>query len=262
MSLDIITRAEWGARRRKSSPDTVRPVDRRAVMVHYSTGEELGREDTAEWVREIQSYHMDTHGWQDIGYNFLVDREGRVFEGRGWDAVGAHCAGYNTPAVGVCFLGDDDPGQDVPDVARAAIVAIGQEAERRAGHDLAQLGHRDKYATACPGDELEAWWTGKAIVTAPRSSTTSSQDGRTRATAPAYPLPAGRYFGPGSVMASHYLGQWQRQMARRGWRIAVDGKYGPQTAAVAHAFQLEKDLTADRLIGPATWRAAFVEPVT
>jgi hypothetical protein len=154
MTLDIIPRADWGARRRRSAPETVPASHRSAVMVHYSTGEELGREDCAEWVQQIQSHHMDANGWSDIGYNFLVCRHGDVFEGRGWDAIGAHCSGYNAPAIGVCFLGDDDEGQDAPDVARAAIVRLVDEAERRATHALAQLGHRDKFATKCPGDEL------------------------------------------------------------------------------------------------------------
>lgn len=51
-------------------------------------------------------------------------------------------------------------------------------------------------------------------------------------------------------------------MADRGWRITVDGIYGPQTASVAHQFQVEKRLSADGLVGPQTWRAAWHLPVT
>nr|WP_274637078.1 D-alanyl-D-alanine carboxypeptidase family protein [Microbacterium bovistercoris] len=92
-------------------------------------------------------------------------------------------------------------------------------------------------------------------------------------TAPRYPLPVGSYFGPryplsnkrsvsGYYSHSADLEKWQQRMHDRGWTISVDGRYGPQTGNVAAAFQKEKHLTVDRLIGPQTWKAAWTEPVT
>lgn len=49
---------------------------------------------------------MDQRGWDDIGYSFLIGEDGRVYEGRGWDRVGAHAPQYNHVSIGVCFLGD------------------------------------------------------------------------------------------------------------------------------------------------------------
>jgi len=46
-----------------------------------------------------------TAGWADIGYNFLVDEGGRVYEGRGWDTVGAHVYGHNSRSIGISFIG-------------------------------------------------------------------------------------------------------------------------------------------------------------
>lgn len=89
--------------------------------------------------------------------------------------------------------------------------------------------------------------------------------------APAFPLPAGWYFGPASgpqqSVSGYYshnadLKVWQARMAARGWAISVDGYYGPQTQAVARAFQSQKGLTVDGLIGPVTWGAAWTTPVT
>ncbi|HMT88053.1 MAG TPA: hypothetical protein PKC73_00335 [Dermatophilaceae bacterium] len=96
--------------------------------------------------------------------------------------------------------------------------------------------------------------------------------------APAFPLPAGKYFGPeadpNSISGYHsYSGelrQWQQRMSDRGWPITVDGLYGfkgdttprGNTAEVTVAFQKEKGLTPDGLIGPATWTAAWTAPVT
>lgn len=102
------------------------------------------------------------------------------------------------------------------------------------------------------------------------------------ATAPAFPLPAGQWFGPeaggnNSISGWHStppghagLKQFQQKMKDRGWSITVDGIYGPKgaatpqgnTAEVTVAFQKEKGLTPDGLIGPATWSAAWTTPVT
>jgi len=157
--VTIVSRAEWGARPPVADPTSAPIEGRDSFFVHYTTGQELGREDTAQWVRGIQAYHQDGRGWNDIGYNFLIDREGRIFEGRGWDVVGAHCTGWNTRAYGVAFLGNDDPDpvQDVPEVARVSFKALYDEACRRSGRDLTRFGHRDHAATQCPGDELYAW---------------------------------------------------------------------------------------------------------
>lgn len=49
---------------------------------------------------------MDVGGMSDIQYNFGVGEDGRIYEGRGWTRVGSHTAGYNSLAVGICFIGD------------------------------------------------------------------------------------------------------------------------------------------------------------
>lgn len=93
--------------------------------------------------------------------------------------------------------------------------------------------------------------------------------------APAFPLPAGYYYGPlegpkQSISGRHRsdsaawragLRTWQQRMRDRGWTITPDGYYGSQTRGVALAFQREKGLIADGLIGTVTWRAAWELPV-
>jgi N-acetylmuramoyl-L-alanine amidase len=49
---------------------------------------------------------MDANKWNDIGYNFLVGEDGNVYEGHGWDSVGAHALSYNPKSIGICFIGD------------------------------------------------------------------------------------------------------------------------------------------------------------
>ena len=145
--MDIISRAEWGARAPRSRA-TVSWGDRTEVVVHYSEG------PTTQTVRSIQDFHLDGRGWADIGYNFLVDVQGRIYEGRGWLTVGAHAPGHNASGIGVCMIGRDG---DATPAALRSIRAVYDEACRRAGRSLAKLGHRDVYATSCPGDQLYAW---------------------------------------------------------------------------------------------------------
>ncbi|WP_143194230.1 N-acetylmuramoyl-L-alanine amidase [Micromonospora sp. CB01531] len=149
--MQIISRKQWGARPPRSV-QTVAASRRRRFVVHYSAA------SPDQTPKVIQAYHMDTKKWSDIGYNFLVDDDGRIYEGRGWDVVGAHAAGYNTESIGVCFIGRDRAGvTDAGPKVRAAIRWLYDEACRRTGRTLTRNGHRDVGSTQCPGDELYAW---------------------------------------------------------------------------------------------------------
>jgi hypothetical protein len=145
--VDIITRSDWGARSPRSQATTTW-AQRTEFVVHYSEG------PTTDTPRQIQDFHMDTRGWSDIGYNFLVDVQGRIYQGRGWLTIGAHATGHNTSAVGVCMIGRDG---DATAAAKQAIRWLYDEACRHAGRTLTRRGHRDVNPTDCPGDQLYAW---------------------------------------------------------------------------------------------------------
>lgn len=90
---------------------------------------------------------------------------------------------------------------------------------------------------------------------------------------PAFPLPKGHYFGPKAGPAKSHSGfysatdranlrTWQARMRKRGWKIDVDGLYGPATKSVAQRFQKSKGLPDTGGIGVRTWDAAWTEPIT
>ncbi|MBE1531356.1 peptidoglycan recognition protein family protein [Actinomadura algeriensis] len=242
--MDVISRKEWGARAPRSR-STTSWSRRSEFVVHYSEG------PTSQTPRQIQNFHMDGNGWSDIGYNFLVDTAGRIYEGRGWLVIGAHATGHNTSGIGVCFIGRDG---DATDAARASIRALYDEACDRAGRTLARRGHRDVGSTSCPGDELYAWVragmpAGPVRPPAPGGS----------GSAPRWP---GRYLTQPPMMSGSDVRTWQARMRERGWRLDVDGVYGPRSEEVCRAFQREKGLPVDGIVGPVTWAAAWTASVT
>lgn len=79
---------------------------------------------------------------------------------------------------------------------------------------------------------------------------------------PAWPGRELKYVSGLPLMVGDDVSEWQTQMASRGWTIGVDGKYGPQSDGVCRAFQGEKGLAVDGIVGPNTWAAAWSAPVT
>jgi Putative peptidoglycan binding domain len=138
--------------------------------------------------------------------------------------------------------------------------------ETKAGH----FGH-------CNVPDNDHWDPGGIDTVALLGATTSGgtpppQPPAPGGVSPPFPLPGGHYFGPKSGPPESHSGYynndddkfrpWQAQMSARGWTIAVDGLYGPQTADVCRSFQAEKGLAVDGLIGPQTWSTAWTAPVT
>src|SRR4029077_1663338 len=95
------------------------------ALVHHTAGtNSYTASQSAAIVRGIELYHVKGNGWNDIGYNLLVDKYGQVFEGRygGVDrnVIGAHAEGFNTGSVGVAVLGDYGTKQ-LPAPAKTAL---------------------------------------------------------------------------------------------------------------------------------------------
>ncbi|MDK7749198.1 peptidoglycan-binding domain-containing protein [Brevibacterium sp. UMB10442] len=129
--------------------------------------------------------------------------------------------------------------------------------------------HISIYQRRSAENDRRAWGISKSTSKAPaKKPAPRKQAGK----APAFPLPAGHWYGPESKNSRNHSGywekdragikQWQTQMKRRGWRINPDGYYGAQSYRVCKAFQKEKGLRVDGGVGIATWKATWEEPVT
>lgn len=71
------------------------------IIVHVSDSTHMTHAECDAWHRE--------RGWQSCGYNFVIERDGAIYEARGFDTRGAHAKGYNSKWLGVCFVGEDIP---------------------------------------------------------------------------------------------------------------------------------------------------------
>lgn len=258
--MDIIPRSEWGAQPWTDQPSTVGIEERTEFFIHYDGATPITRTGFAI-PRAIDAEHHG-NGWSGIGYAFVVSQAGEIFEGRGWDLQQAHCPGHNRTGWGVQIAvgGSQEP---TPEALRAA-VALYEEACRRAGRTLAKKGHRDGYATDCPGTKLYSWVQagmplpdGSAPVQPTQPSPPSQPSG-------SKPFPGRDLIATLPYMTGQDVYDWQLRMQQRGWRITVDGNkhgsqygYGPESKRVCIAFQREKGLRQDGVVGPKTWAAAF-----
>ena len=255
----IISRATWRAVPPRVAPQFVHISDRTEFYVHYEGGTDISKRvatDTLGLVRQWQLMHMDTsdpaHGWNDIGYNYLVvsggPLDGQIIEGRGRDAAGAHCPGHNVSAIGVqVMLGGDE------DASKAALASVRWLYDRfstDAGHALVKGGHRDGYATACPGDKLYAW-VKKGM---PSDKPTLPPIKPVKGSASPAPALSGvlRQGDKGSTVLA-----LQKRLQARGWRITADGLFGGATESSVRKFQEEKGLAVDGVVGPKTWAALW-----
>ncbi|MET7701389.1 peptidoglycan recognition protein [Streptomyces sp. NPDC005485] len=174
----IITRRGWGADERLRERGFVYTKKVKAAFVHHTaSGNKYSCSQAPSVIRSIYRYHVESSGWRDIGYNFLVDKCGNIYEGRAGGVakpvMGAHTLGFNTNSMGIAVLGTY--GSTKP--TRAALKAIarltawklglyganprGKTYLKSGGGNLYRKGknvrlnvisgHRDGFATECPG---------------------------------------------------------------------------------------------------------------
>jgi hypothetical protein len=182
-SPPIITRAGWHADEaiRRAGPYYADGIHL-AIVHHTVNSNSYTKAQSASIVRGIELYHVQSNGWNDIGYNFLVDKYGQIFEGRYGGitkpVIGAHAQGFNTGSVGIAVIGDYSSTPITP-AARAALVSLiawrldlahvdplskvvrissgnPKYPAGRAATLNAISGHRDVYPTSCPGASLYA----------------------------------------------------------------------------------------------------------
>lgn len=151
----VIDRKAWGAAPPKEEYTPMIPV---RITVHHTVGAQpLDLEDGLQEMILIQRFHQQGRGWNDIGYHFLIDGAGRIYQGRPETMYGAHVRSLNKGNVGISLMGRfHEPRSQNPTPAQFdSLVALSRWLTRAYGIDPATIaGHRDLGRTACPGDTL------------------------------------------------------------------------------------------------------------
>jgi hypothetical protein len=182
-STQIISRTEWGSDESISTWQPVYATPKKFIVHHTAGGD--GGSDPAATIRAIQYWHAVVNGWGDIGYNYLIDPAGRVYEGRkgGDGVIGAHAArdatcnqvrfgggnvgiNFNPGTIGISLLGNYETSQPT----QAAIDALSNLIAEKGVLNGIQpagssdflgmsslpnvVGHGDVDCTLCPGQNL------------------------------------------------------------------------------------------------------------
>jgi hypothetical protein len=171
----IITRKQWGVDPSLGDQCWAPKYGRTIKMVfvhHTAESNNYSEDESASIVRGIYAYHTQSRAWCDIGYNFLVDRYGNVFQGRRGGirkpVRGAHAGDYNVGTAGISLMGNFEHATP-PRVMKRALVRViawrlGTSYRPARGWTKVYnskfrriSGHRDAMATACPGQVVYNW---------------------------------------------------------------------------------------------------------
>lgn len=158
----VIPRSEWGARSPgKICGNVVAPY---RMAIHHTYSPATDGADAASAMRGMQAYHMDTQGWCDIGYHFVVSQAGKIYQGRSDERrPGAHVGNQNSGNVGICLIGNFQPGystsrqpSETQLKAAGRIVGWVHQTYNIPLNRTAVKGHREHagQSTTCPGDSL------------------------------------------------------------------------------------------------------------
>ncbi|MGA5896309.1 peptidoglycan recognition protein family protein [Streptomyces venetus] len=177
----IVTRRGWGADEGLREGKFVYTKKVKAAFVHHTaSGNGYRCSQAPSLIRSIYRYHVKSMGWRDIGYNFLIDKCGKIYEGRAGGVakavLGAHTRGFNSNSMGIAVLGSygakKPSSAAVKGIARLAAWKLGLYGMNPRGKTYLKSGggnlyrkgkkvrlnvisgHRDGFNTSCPGRKL------------------------------------------------------------------------------------------------------------
>jgi N-acetylmuramoyl-L-alanine amidase len=145
----------------------MRPISEIIVHCTATRPEWMAGKRTSEKVAEVRRWHVEDNGWRDIGYHFLIDRDGTVAKGRPIEQVGAHTMNHNVGSIGIVLVGGhgsvanqkiSDNFTDLQDAALHALIV-----RLMAIYKIAKVSGHNIYARkACPGFSVEEWFKGSS----------------------------------------------------------------------------------------------------
>jgi N-acetylmuramoyl-L-alanine amidase len=157
---DIVSRVEWGALPIKSNFDPMGRINRMTVHHTHEIPGMMHRSDV-DIVRAVARYHRNTLQWADIGYHYLIGRDGKVYEGRPATAQGAHARGVNNVSnLGVAVIGDFNDVLSGPKQLKTLELFLKDMRRKYKLSPKRIYGHYQFVNTQCPGKKLKTWLDG------------------------------------------------------------------------------------------------------
>lgn len=246
----IASCATWGA---QAARDTISVLAQRPtkIIVHHTAtanSTDYSSAHAYSLARSIQQAHFD-RGWIDTGQHFTISRGGYVLEGRhqslgalqggSTHVVGAHCTGQNDTALGIENEGTYSSVSPPSALYDRLVSLCAYMCQQYAISAAAIYGHRDFNSTTCPGDVLYA------KLPQLRSDVAGRLAGRS--------WPVVRTGDTGErVKTVQYL------LRSAGYSVTVDGAFGSGTESAVRSFQQARGLSADGIVGTATWERLAV----
>ncbi|PSN48383.1 hypothetical protein C0J52_21009 [Blattella germanica] len=154
--LLLINRDEWLAQPPQHPADPLKHPVPYVIILHTATDNCTTQAKCTFFVRKTQTFHIESFGWWDIGYSFLVGGDGYAYEGRGWDGIGAFAYGYNNRSIGISFIGTFIKVLPPPQQIQAAKQLIVEGVRLgKISPNYKLLAHRQVSATESPGQIMD-----------------------------------------------------------------------------------------------------------
>ena len=255
MKKTIISRKGWNATPPRHKFTWLNKKRVKGVALHHS-----GMKNPPKGINAVQAFerhHIGHNGWNAIAYNWLVDEQGVIYEGRGAGVVSAATRPWNTRTESICYTGNGDALVPMP--ALESIRWLVSDIQTRYNHKLWVKGHRDLASTACPGAFLHNWLQAGMPVTE-RNLSNRERDGikahleRLGASLRRKPLSRRRRSRGEAVRAV------QERLKDLGFDPGpVDGVFGKLTQRAVRTYQhrYRDFLIVDGIVGVNTWKMLF-----
>ena len=257
--MHYVTREGWMARPPRKPWTRIKPKRVVGIVIHHSGVKDGPTGATA--VSAFEKHHMDTRGWSSIAYNWLVDVDGTIYEGRENGAVGGATKNWNFKSESGCYIGDGF----LPLTAEAVqgIRTVIDYLQNKYDNRLWVKAHRDFASTTCCGDWLYEWVVSGGKEIAPAGGVTKADTEPVDWNALAdYVKGLGKNLeskplkvGSRGKLVSHL----QTALVDKGFELgAIDGIYGHRTAKAVKAFQKNRGyLKASGKVNRKTWDSLF-----